>query len=287
LPDETGGPVYVSGSGFPQDVERVSIYVVRDRDRWTGSALPRGKSAGLVKGPVVAPIVDGMLPPTSTRFAPGPRDLGVYDIIVDVDRDGVFDYETTQKDAIDGEAKVGFTVQRSAKWLEGRKDKHLLANIAFDSSSRDKGAWRNTYSPGESVFAYINPAIGRKPGIHGHSYKWVVIHRDFKTFWDRGDANGVPFHHLAVNKLDGLPQRGCTNTPPTYVFTARARLDPDTGRMANAFDIVIDQNGDGRYMPGIDLLDVAGLDETPRLISPTEQRETESNGGFVVVAPLH
>src|SRR5262249_13062747 len=135
---EPHGNVYATASGLPRDVTKVDIYVVRDRDHWAGQSFPRNADEGLIKGPIEGTVVDGVLAPTDTGFTPSrATDLGIYDIVVDVDRNGVFDYEFTKRDGADGEAKIGFTVQRSAKWFDTLTDRHLLVNLAYDNAGRN------------------------------------------------------------------------------------------------------------------------------------------------------
>jgi hypothetical protein len=280
---ETGGSVFVRGSGFAADVERVDIYVVKDRDHWAGETIPRRPSEGLVKGPIKGRVSGGRLEPTNTGFNPGKKDIGVYDIVVDVNRDGIFDYEYDHKDGVDGEAKVGFTVQYSRAWLESLSDKHLLVNLAYDGPKRRKGAWRNVFERGQKVFVYVNPPVSRQH--HGYVYKWLVPHRDFVTFWDRPTSSGcVPFAHLAFDRQTEKPQKGCTNSPPAFLDEADRKVDPVTKIETDRYDIVLDYDKDGCYTPGVDILDVASIDSGSELIDPAVVRglPPEKQGGFRV-----
>jgi hypothetical protein len=119
-PGETGAPIYVSGRGFAKNVTTVDIYVVKDRDSWQGRTLPALGDADYVAGPIVGTVQDGGLAPTNTGWQPTGAEVGPYDILVDVDRNGRFDYSFTVKDASDGEDKVGLTIQYGAAWLRAK-----------------------------------------------------------------------------------------------------------------------------------------------------------------------
>jgi hypothetical protein len=264
-PSEVAGPVYVTATGLPMSATEVDIYVVRDDDRWAGKPIPTHANEGLMAGPIRGKVSGGKLAPTSTGFWPTEKLLGIYDILIDVDRNGVFDYEYTHKDGADGEAKIGFTVQYSAKWIEGLKDRHVLVNLAYDSFKSSSGTFRNVYQRGDKVFVYVNPPVNHDH--HGKVTKWIVAHRDFTTFWDKPEADGaVPFSYLSVQQTQTVPQRGCTNSPPIYIMSADTATDPETGQQIDRFDIVLDYNGDGRYQAGVDILDVAGVDEKAAVI---------------------
>lgn len=283
LASERGGPVYVVASGIEPSFEQVDVLVVEDRDRWSGRAIPRDRREGLVKGPIRAKVSpDGRVGPISTGFIP--RSTGLFDILLDVDRDGRFDYDEVHKDGADGEAKVGFTVQHSVRWIERMRERHLLVNLAYDSSSRTHGIWRNAFKRGEAVFVYVNPPVNREH--HGQVTKWIVHHRDFASFWDQPGADGkVAFSRLAVLAESGEPQAGCTNTPPTHVGPAEPAPDPDGAGDGRRFDVVLDYNGDGMYEAGVDILDVAGIDGSAALLDPAAVRAIPAGeqGGFVVL----
>ena len=120
-PGEVAAPIYVRGSGFPRTVSTVDIYVVKDRDKWQGSSIPLPGDADYIAGPVVGDLVDGVLAPTAIpSWQPTGKDLGPYDILVDVDRNGTYDYGFSEKDASDGEDKVGLTIQYGAAWVRAK-----------------------------------------------------------------------------------------------------------------------------------------------------------------------
>lgn len=120
-PGETAAPIYVSGRGFPSGVSAVDIYLVVDRDVWQGVTIPQAGQAGHIEGPVVGTVDRGVLKPVKLSWQPTGKDLGPYDILVDVDRNGTYDYGFTAKDASDGEDKVGLTLQYGAAWWRAKK----------------------------------------------------------------------------------------------------------------------------------------------------------------------
>lgn len=280
-PGEVGGPVYVAGDGFPEAVAgaQVDVYVARDADEWRGRALPRAGDSAHVAGPIAVSVsAEGRLSPTAV-FTPALRDVGIYDILVDVDRDGRFEWSFSSKDGADGLARVGFTIQYGADWLAARTDSHLILNIAYDSHQRD-GTWRNDYVEGEPVFMYMNPPVMHQ--YHFSVTKWIVRHQDFDAFWNNpalADADGaVPFDSFAVQSLELSTQTGCTNTSPTCFGVVPSSAD--------GYDVVFDRDGDGRYMPGEDLLDVVSGDAGGDLVSVAEVRSMppERRVGFRVSA---
>jgi len=140
LPDanETAAPIYVKGRGFAKDVTTVDIYVVKDRDRWSGRAIPRVGDSDFIAGPVVGTVQGGVLAPTAiSGWTPTGQQIGPYDVLVDVDRNGTYEFGFSVKDASDGEDKVGLTIQYGAAWFraksasEAAEDSVQAASDAF------------------------------------------------------------------------------------------------------------------------------------------------------------
>ncbi len=270
-PGELVGPVHIAGEGFPEQVAggAVDVYVVRDRDEWRERALPREGDEDWIAGPIEVPVdEDGRLVPTAV-LSPERGHVGIYDLLVDVDRDGLFSWRFDAKDGADGLGRVGFTVQYSAAYLRELAQRHVLVNIAYDSHERDGGRWRNEFDAGEPLFLYLNP-----PVMHRYHYsvtKWIVPHQDFETFWNDParieEEGGVEFASLAVSAMDSPPQTGCTNTAPTCFGPS-----PLGEYEVMAYDVVFDRNGDGRYEPGVDLLDVASADTGGGLLTVEQLR---------------
>jgi hypothetical protein len=281
-PGEVGGEVYVAGDRFPADAT-FDVYVVRDADVWAGKRIPQSGEAGWIAGPLVMRSdAQGKLAPTKTGFVPGREHLGIYDVLVDLDRNGTFDWSFTHKDGADGEQKVGLTIQYSQNWLKERTSKHVLVNLAYDSPSRDAGVWRNAFQAGEPVFTYVNPPVMHK--YHAAATKWVVKHQDWSTYWNSPEASanvgGVagygrrPIEGIAVNNITFKPQNGCTNSPPLITFNATV----------GQYDMVLDFDGDGYYDIGRDILDVWSGDEQGGFIDPAvvEAAPAAQRIGFTV-----
>jgi len=284
--DEVRGPVHIAGEGFPEAAAggMVDVYVVEDGDEWRGRSIPTSGDASHVAGPVeVAVAADGTLAPTPI-FEPGLGDVGTFDFLVDVDRDGRFEWRFDAKDGADGLAKVGFTVQYSESWLAERTSQHILVNIAYDSHSRDGGQWRNTYSADEPVFMYLNPPVMNE--YHFSVTKTIVRHRDFETFWNDpamidASCGGVPYeeaqHNNAADRANPLATdvQGCgdfESTPDADFWTFDMPEDAEDGgdgggdEMMATFDVVFDRDGDGCYDVGEDLLDITSTDTGGDLI---------------------
>jgi len=267
--DEVRGPIFLAGDGFPQaaaDQGVVDVFVVEDADEWRHRTIPLAGQPGHVAGPIAAAVdAEGRLAVTQV-FNPAIGDVGIYDILVDVDRDGSFEWRFNSKDGADGLGKVGFTVQYSESWLRERTSSHLLANIAYDSHGRDGGTWRNDYSASEPVFMYLNPPVMQQ--YHFAVTKWVVRHQDFQAFWNNpalvdGSCGGVPFSELETRSMEIVTQRGCTNTSPTC-FGAMPLEEPAE---VTTYDVVFDRDGDGCYDLGEDLLDIVSADAGGDLVS--------------------
>jgi hypothetical protein len=271
-PGEPLGPVYAAGEGFPEAVidRDIDLYVVRDRDEWRGRPIPHEGDAEWIAGPIAAHVnALGVLEPVAI-FTPGLGHVGIYDIVADVDRDGVFEWSFDSKDGADGLGRVGFTIQYSQAWLAARESQHILVNIAFDSHTRDGGSWANEYRSDQPLFMSLNPPVVHQ--YHFHVTKWVVRHQDFEAFWNNpamADEEGdVHFAQFAVmSGLEDTPQGGCTNAMVCW-----GEVPTDAGVTEQAFDIVYDRNGDGQYQIGEDLLDVVGGDTTGDIISVEQLR---------------
>jgi len=270
-PGEVGTPIYVAGTGFPSSVSKVDIYIVKDRDAWRDQAIPKQGEADHMFGPVVGSVDRGIL--SATRLDWTPEKIGPYDILVDVDRDGKFDYSFGEKDASDGEGKVGFTVQYGAAWLRQKQEiegKHILVNLAYNSASRNGGAWENTYSRSSKIFTYVNPPVMHK--YHFSVKKIVVPHQSWSQYWNNPEKyvqttngnSGVMIPDQPAQITTGTPQQGCTNSPPVAAINPAALpVEPAMQK----FDVVFDSNGNGIYEPGVDLLDVVAHTQDGNLVT--------------------
>jgi hypothetical protein len=274
-PGEVGPPVYVAGKGFPANVTTVDLYIVKDGDVWRDKLIPQPGDTSYVAGPVAGTVVGGVLQTTAMSWQPEGTDVGIYDVLVDVDRNGTFDYAFGRKDASDGEGKVGFTVQYGAAWLRTKlamTSKHLLVNLAYTSSSRSGGTWANSYAAGATVYSYINPPV-QKGAKHGYVAKLLVTHQDWSGFWNNPDRmvqggsglGRIPVADLVVQGTGGTPQQGCTNSPPVKLVNGLSgQLD------GQRFDVVFDYGNDGYYDIGVDFLDVISTRSDGTLVTAKE-----------------
>jgi len=207
--------------------------------------------------------------------------LGIYDVLVDVDRNGTFDHGFSAKDGADGEGKVGFTLQYGAAWLRTKlamTSKHLLVNLAYSCSSRSGGTWSNSYSSADSIYSYVNPPV-QSGGKHGYVVKLLLKHQSWSQFWNNPDslaaggsgAGRIAISDHVVQNTGGTPQQGCTNSPPVKLLN---------GQMAPAnqrrFDVVFDYGNDGYYDIGVDFLDVVA-DRTDGTLVTAKDLETMSD----------
>jgi len=293
-PGETVGEVHVAGRGFPAFIRggEVNVYVVEARDDWMGEQIPQAGEAGHIHGPVQVTVSSsGAIEATGLGFTPELGDVGIYDILVDVGDDATMDYELAEKDSGDGVGEqIGFTVQYSQAWIRARGERHLLVNIAFNSSSRS-GQWANDYTTGR-VYAYLNPPVMHR--YHFAVTKWIVAHQEFNTFWNSHEvesdgsdgcpAGSIPFAAMVEDGMAVPVQRGCTNSGPVDFGPAAMMRDAD-GAAVEAFDMVFDRNGDGCYMPGEDLLDVVGSATSGDLVTfdQLEALEPADRVGFRVL----
>lgn len=290
---ENRGPVYVAGEGFPESAagRDVAIYVVRDRDEWRDRVIPTSAADGLVNGPITARVqADGRLPATQV-FDPGIRDTGIYDILVDLDGNGRFDWSFSRKDGADGVGKVGFTIQYSASWLRALEQRHVIVNMAYGQAGRDGAEWTNEFSSTQHVFMYLNPPVMHE--YHFRATKWVLHHADFDQFWNNPEMfnredGTVCFQaegrSMAIQSTDFTPQATCTNTGAICVGPMPGPRE-GAAMAISAYDVVFDRNGDGCYTPGEDLLDVVGGSITHgNLVTMEEFRSlpAEDRAGFVV-----
>lgn len=297
-PGEVAAPIYVAGNGFPASASQVDIYIVKDRDSWQGKDgqakdIPQPGSADYILGPVIGSVDRGILRATALAWTPAGKDIGPYDILVDVDRNGKFDYSFSAKDGADGEQKVGFTIQYGAAWYRAKaamEGKHLLVNLAYDSSSRS-GSWANSYTKASKIYSYVNPPV-QSAGRHAFVTKLVVVHQSWQNFWNNpekytqtaGGGEGVFIGDKVAQATGATTQNSCTNSPPVAVINPQD-LPVDQANPLK-FDIVFDYDGDGYYTPGKDLLDVVAHQTNGDLVSAKDLQSLSDDQifGFQVVA---
>lgn len=295
-PGEVSGTVYVAGDHFPANVT-MDVYVLRDRDEWKGYVFPAAGDPNLLAGPIeVTTDAEGNLAATSTGYAPqGAQDLGPFDIVVDVDRNGQFDWTMVAKDAADGENKVGFTVQYSQAWLRAQASKHIIVNLAYNSSSRQNGAYENTYST-KTVHGYVNPPVfNDRSDYHRRGLYVLVEHKSWEQFWnnpdpslDAGCEGCRDLKPFLANVGGGggdfaVPlQPGCMNGPPVAILDPAANGTNGAGVEIQSYDLVFLADHKDKtsliYRPGKDLLDLNMVSTNTQPLDPTQITDDQAQG---------
>ena len=222
-----GEPAYIRAENLPADTA-VRVGIMHDRKSYAD-----GDSLDWY--PDWTPFVDtrtdasGNLAVTEVSFSNSwyfPLPGTPYDAILDFEPYGVFDADT---DLVDGHEVVGLTFQA----IDVGSD--VDADLACDSS----GVYKDTFAPGENVYAFINPPL-QYSIPHAWVDKYVVRHRDE---WKNGD---VLQDVSGGNETDGV-QTGCTNEYIVMVYPAPL--------VPGQFDLIIDVDRDGRYTQGVDIVD--------------------------------
>ncbi len=149
-PGEVGAPLYVAGEGFPASASEVDIYVVKDADKWQGKTIPKQGDPAYIAGPITATLDRGLLRPTKLSWLPLKKDIGPYDVLVDVDQNGFFEYLLSVKDAADGEDKVGLTIQLGAGWARA-KASTTKAKLSIDAAKLAFNAANTAASEAEKI----------------------------------------------------------------------------------------------------------------------------------------
>lgn len=290
-PGEIPGPIFVGGDGLPYDGagDYVDVYVMRDHDTWQGFEIPQVGNADHVVGPIQVAVNDDGTLVSTLVWEPTVNDVGIYDILVDVDQNGVFDWDISNKDGADGEAKVGITIQHSQAWVRARRIRHIIMNIAFNDSDRD-GQWQNDFLGTDELYMYVNPDVTTRPDLnHKWVWKWIVRHQDFEEFWNNPANEGpdgcVDFTQNILGNFDVPAQHGCTNSAP--ILAGRADNIAGQNNGPGEFDVVFTFNTDGNvpnasYCPGRDILDIVSSDTTETLVQDIGDVPLEDRVGFRV-----
>jgi len=249
---QPGDSVYVTASGFTASSE-VDIYVVNDQVTWNDGDQLRDVSASITEGTTPAETLsrhgravdligtaervttdsNGDIASTMVWEIPSSGLSGgnPLDVVIDVDKDGLYDADT---DYVNDHFGVGFVVQSSS--LSSSADSHFNAELACDSSSN----YKNTFSTSDSVYVFVNPETRMQVGLHRWVYKYVVAHKDT---WSDGDT----LTDISNQWEADTPQYGCTNEYRVLVWPATLT--------AGEYDVIIDVDRDGVYDKGTDILD--------------------------------
>ena len=214
----TQHPVYAAGRNMTPNTD-VDLYVVDDVTNWIDEMslvdVSGGKETATVDG-------NGEF---LTRVWSSPSLVAPYDIVADVNRNGIFDADT---DFIDGYYPVGFMVQTYASGGD------IQVQIACDSSND----YKDIFQTSDHVYAKLNPST--QQFTHKWVHKYVVVHQDE---WNTGDQ----LVDVSRGSEYDTPQYGCTNEGRVRVWSSP--LSP------GKYDIIIDVNRNGVYDEGLDFLD--------------------------------
>ncbi|MFH1842346.1 MAG: hypothetical protein ABIF77_04005 [bacterium] len=197
----------------------VTLYVVDDVMFWEDGATPVDVSGG---AETVTVDAQGEI---LRQVWASPNLVAPYDIVADLDNNGVLDIKT---DLVDGYLPTGFMVQVLGTGVD------IQVQIACDASRN----YKDIFEIDEHVYAALNPQT--QQFTHKWVHKYVVVHQDI---WNNGDAL---VDVSGDSELD-TPQYGCTNEGRVLIWPRN--LTP------GKYDIVIDVNRDGIYTKGTDFLD--------------------------------
>lgn len=252
-----GADVYVRGQGLPPN-KNVDLYVVQDQAVWeTGDPLVDLSGVGDVlpipdlprssrrsrplsgTAETVTTDANGAFPATVVwQQVPADAEGKPFDVIVDVNQNGVFDPDT---DVVNDEQVVGFMVQSE---MPRRQGGHIIANISVSAGTCQR---KDSYYVHESVYGLINPQTRMALGGDRWVKKYVVQHRELNQW-----TAGTPL--VDVSSPTGgsfweadTVERGCTNEGCVLLWPANLRQGD--------YDIVIDVNRNDVYDPGVDILD--------------------------------
>lgn len=215
----TTSTVWAAGSGMPPG-RTITLYVVRHGTGWTQGA-PLADAGDGAETVTIGPDGRFLASVWST-----PTAIGSYDLVADLDSDGVYDIG----EPVDGNAPAGFTVQNPAS------ADHLVAQIACDAN----GSRKDVFARGEDLFAAADP-LTRSGADSGAARTYVVAHRSDLT-------TGTPLVDVSPGGAEmSVLQRGSARLAPLLVWPRPLA--------AGVYDIVVDVDGNGLYGPGIDVLD--------------------------------
>lgn len=227
-----GEPVYAQGQGFPDNTQ-VAIYVVEDQWEWEFCEPLFDVSGG---AEMVGTTQFGGITNTCIWTSPTTTEIGTYDIVVDVDLNGIY----SVADALFSERIVGFTVAK-----EATRGNHIEDDIAAEYVGwPDYGSNKDYFNIGEKVYAYVNPSSRSNipPGSRADIYVYLDrLWNDGDPLSDADDVSGI---HETLS-----PSGTCNNYYITLIWPAASKVEH------GYYDVIIDCDRDGKYDAGYDLLD--------------------------------
>ena len=222
-----GQSLYLAAAGGTADAT-FHVYVAPNRYDWTEGMYLFDYSEAIEE---LSFDGDGNLAPTVIWSAVTYDEGTAYDVIVDMNRNGIYD----EGDYLDGQIGVGFVVQE----LDVTKtviDGHIVERLSSDANY----VYRDLFDVDENVYVYVNPVAKMRNLGSDHYVKWYIVPHQ-ETWNDQDPLNPV------TTPLGDTVQYGCTNAGRRLVWPAP--LTP------GQYDVVIDVDGDELYDKGQDFLD--------------------------------
>ncbi|MBI4176713.1 MAG: S8 family serine peptidase [Candidatus Aenigmarchaeota archaeon] len=243
-----GQKVHAKGVGFPPSTQ-MDIYVIKDQD-WTGVADGSALPVPVVPKVTLTSNTDGLIIPT-VWDAPNASQRGLYDIVVDVNKNGKYD---KSMDVIDGFKGYGF-------------------KVVCKSGSKACGAVASATPAGvqNNVFAENDPAAGK-----------MDLFAEADTPVDAYlVASASP-----VEDLDGATLADVSGGKETIMLQADQALNTVQTLWAAGvegdYEIIIDVNQDGKFNISEDIYDPDGLIVTKDISTP--RFAVDGKGNLHVVA---
>jgi hypothetical protein len=248
-----GQPIYLSAASGAANAT-FHVYVAPNRYDWTEGMYLFDYSESIDE---LSFDADGNLDPTIIWQATSTNESAAFDVIVDMNMNGIYD----AGDYLDGMIGVGFVVQEIS-FGKTNINGHVVERLSSDSNY----VYRDLFSVDENVYVYVNP-VAKMQNLGGDRYvKWYIV--PHQPTWNDGD----PLTPVTT-PLGDTVQYGCTNAGRRLVWPAP--LTP--GR----YDVVIDVDGDEVYDKGQDFLD--GYSGPGEWVGFTVQPEPETREWTLLV----
>jgi hypothetical protein len=222
-----GESVYIKGFNGTPDTS-IDVYIVPNRYDWAPGMFLYDYSESVEH---LTFDGDGVIPPTVIWQQALNDESSAYDVIVDMNANGVYDAD----DYLDGQIGVGFVVQE-VDLGKVMIDGHIVERLSSDSGY----VYRDVFNTDENVYVFLNP-VAKMNNLGGDRYvRWYIVPHQ-ATWNDQDPLNPIE------DPLGDTVQYGCTNAGRRLVWPGP--LTP------GQYDIVIDVDGDEKYDKGSDILD--------------------------------
>jgi hypothetical protein len=269
--------VYVTGAHFDAN-QTVDVYIMRHKDIWTNGEILNDSAVYVTHTTAM----------TDAQKKLGPKDLGlaafsngcaIFDIIVDVNQNGILD----DTDAVDSRNTAGYVVQHNPA------PEYLKMQLASNGKATDWNAhWDATfyypdtfnkdgsdtgfnwgYGNGGGIFCILNPLIDdQNPATHLVPYStvqvWIITLDDFNNLAGAGyDLTGKD-----VSDAQGRPdlvtvQRTCGNGAGSILIWSAPLVDRRSGHpyvAGQGYVVIIEKptvsgQFENKYHPATDYVD--------------------------------